>query len=514
MCKTVEKFTNFALGKIQIQDMNKFLTLLFLTLYLPINCAAQTMQLTLDSCINMALRENKQIQIAKLNADVATNTRKAARTKYLPQISAVGGYMHTGDPVSLLNGDQKTMLTNMGTTSMGMIQQVGAAELPKILGTFAQIFPEKAPYFQAMAPELAQKFGALTTQFGQSLNQVGQNIVDAFNTDTRDMFGGSVMFTQPVYMGGAIVAANKMASIAEEVAKIKIQKTEEDLAYNVQTAYYLVVEVEHKKQLADEYANLISKLSKDVEKMVEEGVATRADGLKVSVKLNEAEMQQLQAQDGLVLSKMLLCKLIGLPLESDISVVTDVEDREITLNTNNNRSELQMLGKAVDILNQKTKITRATHLPQVLLTGGYAASNPSVYDGFQKKFKGTWNVGVMVRIPIWDWNETGYKLRASKAQTNIARMELGEAEELIDLQITQTQFKLSEAEKKHAVTIKNFETAEENLRCANLGFAEGVMTTTDVMMAQTAWLQAKTQKIEAEIGVITAKLALNHAYGN
>lgn len=236
--------------------------------------------------------------------------------------------MHTGDPISLLNGDQKTMLTNMGTTSMGMIQQVGAAELPKILGTFAQIFPEKAPYFQAMAPELAQKFGALTTQFGQSLNQVGQNIVDAFNTDTRDMFGGSVMFTQPVYMGGAIVAANKMASIAEEIAKIKIQKTEEDLAYNVQTAYYLVVEVEHKKQLADEYANLISKLSKDVEKMVEEGVATRADGLKVSVKLNEAEMQQLQAQDGLVLSKMLLCKLIGLPLESDISVVTDVEDRD------------------------------------------------------------------------------------------------------------------------------------------------------------------------------------------
>ena len=68
--------------------------------------------------------------------------------------------------------------------------------------------------------------------------------------------------------------------------------------------------------------------------------------------------------------------------------------------------------------------------------------------------------------------------------------------------------------KETAITIKNFETAEENLRCANLGFAEGVMTTTDVMMAQTAWLQAKTQKIEAEIEVVTAQLALIHAYGN
>lgn len=322
------------------------------------------------------------------------------------------------------------------------------------------------------------------------------------------------MLTQPIYMGGALVAANKMASIAEEVANIQIRKSQEDLVYDVQKAYYLVVEVEHKKQLADEYATLIAKLSKDVSLMIEEGVATRADGLKVSVKHNEAEMQQLQAEDGLVLSKMLLCKLIGLPLDSDITLDTEVGERVVDVNTNNNRSEIQMLGKAVDILEQKTKITRAANLPQVLLTGGIAGSNPNVFNGFQNKFNGTWNVGVMVRVPIWDWNETGYKLRASKAQTKIAKMELGEVEELIDLQITQSQFKLSEAEKKHVVTIKNFETAEENLRCANLGFAEGVMTTTDVMMAQTAWLQAKTQKIEAEIGVITAKLALNHAYGN
>lgn len=493
--------------------MKKYLLLLLSLLVLP-NVSAQTYVLSLDSCINMALRENKQIKIAKLNADVALNTKKAARTKYLPNISAVGGYMHTGDQISILNNDQKAALSSLGSTSMGAVQAVGSAELPKILSTFAQIFPEKAPYFQAMAPELAQKFGALTTQFGQALDNVGQDIVKAFNTDTRDIMGGSVMLTQPLYMGGAIVAANKMASLAEEIAKIKIQKSEEDLAYNVQTAYYLVVEVDHKKHLADEYASLISKLNNDVTRMIEEGVATRADGLKVSVKLNEAEMQQLQAEDGLALSKMLLCKLIGLPLDSNIEVETEVAERNININTNNNRAEIQMLGKAVDILNQKTKITRSAILPQVLMTGGYLTSNPNVFNGFQKKFNGTWNVGVMVRIPIWDWNETGYKLRASKAQTNIASMELEEAQELIDLQITQTQFKLSEAEKKHAVTIKNFETAEENLRCANLGFAEGVMTTTDVMMAQTAWLQAKTQKIEAEIGVITAKLALNHAYGN
>ncbi|MCF0179700.1 MAG: TolC family protein [Bacteroidales bacterium] len=494
--------------------MKKLLSLLILSTSLCLNCNAQGLLLSLDSCINMALRENKQIQIAKLEADIATNTRKAARTKYLPHVTAVGGYMHTGDEISILNLDQKSALSNIGTTTMGAVQAVGTQELTSLFGTIAQMFPESAGKISMIAQGLSEKFGVLTNTLGQTLNQVGNKIVDDFRTDTRDIFGGAIMLNQPLYMGGAIIAGNKMASIAEDIAKIKIQKTEEDLIYSVQTAYYLVVEIEHKKQLADEYAALIKKLNDDVTKMIDEGVATRADGLKVSVRLNEAEMQQLQAEDGLVLAKMLLCKHIGLPLDTEISVNTDIEVRNIDINPNNNRTELQMLGKAVDLLAQKTKVTRASHLPQVLLTGGYLASNPNVFNGFQKKFRGTWNVGVVLKIPIWDWNETGYKVRASKTQTNIAKMELSEAEELIDLQISQTQFKLSEADKKYTVTLKNFETAEENLRCANVGFTEGVMTTTEVMMAQTAWLQAKTQKIEAEIGVITAKLALNHAYGN
>ncbi len=142
------------------------------------------------------------------------------------------------------------------------------------------------------------------------------------------------------------------------------------------------------------------------------------------------------------------------------------------------------------------------------------ASNPNVFNGFDNSFKGTWNVGLVATIPVWDWNETHHKVKAAKQQAAIAQLELSDAEQMINLQITQTHFKYNEAVKKLNVTQKNFEKAEENLRCANMGFEEGVMTTTDVMMAQTAWLQAKTQKIEAESEVITAQLALSHAYGN
>lgn len=490
--------------------MKKILCSLLLLLSFQPALHAQRMTLSLDSCVAMALRENKQLQVAKLNADIAKNTRKAARTKYLPRVSAVGAYMHTGDELSLLNADQKTALGSLGTNLMGSIGQ----ELPKVIATMKQLFPDHIELINAIAPQIAQNFAKVSPAIAQALNQSGQKIVDAFRTDTRNIFAGSVMVNQPVFMGGAIIAGNKMADIAEEIAQIKVEKSADDVVYSVQTAYYLVMEVEHKKQLADEYAALISKLNDDVKLMIDEGVATRADGLKVSVKLNEAEMTQLQASDGLVLAKMMLCKLCGLPLDTDIAVEDERNMPAIDLNQTNNRAELQMLGKAVDLYGQKVKVTRAARLPKVLLTGGYMASTPSVFNGFEKKFKGTWNVGVMMQVPIWEWNENLYKVRGAKAQVKIAQMELAEAEELIDLQIQQTRFKLDEANKRYAVTGKNFDTAEENLRCANAGFAEGVLTSTDVMMAQTAWLQAKTQKIEAEIGVLTAKLALNHAYGN
>ena len=63
------------------------------------------------------------------------------------------------------------------------------------------------------------------------------------------------------------------------------------------------------------------------------------------------------------------------------------------------------------------------------------------------------------------------------------------------------------------MALKNITNADENLRCANLGFKEGVMETTDVMAAQTAWQQAQTMKIEAEIEVKLAQVNLQKALG-
>ena len=143
----------------------------------------------------------------------------------------------------------------------------------------------------------------------------------------------------------------------------------------------------------------------------------------------------------------------------------------------------------------------------------YAISNPNLFNGFQKKFGGFWNVGVVVRVPIWNWGDVMYKVRASKGATSIANLELEEAREKIELQVNQSTFKVDEANKKLTMARANIQRADENLRMANVGFSEGVITPTTVMEAQTAWLQAQSQKIDAEIDVKLSQVDLQKALG-
>jgi outer membrane protein TolC len=172
-----------------------------------------------------------------------------------------------------------------------------------------------------------------------------------------------------------------------------------------------------------------------------------------------------------------------------------------------------MLENGVQLSKQLTNLLKAGNLPMVALTGGYAVMNPTVFNGFERKLGGFWNVGVMVRVPIWNWGDVMYKVRASKGATSIANLELAEARELIELQVNQNTFRVNEANKQLTMAQTNIQRADENLRTANIGFQEGVITPATVMEAQTAWLQAQSQKIDAEIDVKLSQVDLQKSLG-
>ena len=491
-----------------------FFILTLCSVGLPI--AAQKV-LTLDSCRALALYNNKQINVSKLKQEMALNIRKAARTKYLPKVDAAGGYQYFSESISLLSKDQQSALNNLGTN---LATAAGGSLTGMITGLVRQ---------GIITPAVAQQINGVVNQVGAPMattgNEIGQSITKALETNTHHIWGGAIMVRQPIYMGGAITAINTIATINEQLAANDADTKTQATLYSIDQAYWLVVSLKQKQVLANSYLNLVKKLDSDVKKMIRQGITTRAAGLKVDVKVNEAEMQVTQVEDGLALAKMLLCQLCGLPMEQDI-VLADEDRKQLNVNleelstdvadkssANNNRPELRTLQNMVDISQQVTRLVRAAYLPHVMLTGGYLISNPNLFNGFERKFAGTWNVGVIVHVPVWNWFDGAYKIRASKVATSMARMELSDAQEKINLQVTQSRFKVKEAHKRLMMARKNIKSAEENLRCANIGFKEGVMETTDVMAAQTAWQQAQSQQIDAEVEVKLAQVNLQKALG-
>ena len=352
---------------------------------------------------------------------------------------------------------------------------------------------------------MQQQMGEGMQKIATDLNGMGQGIVDAFNTDTRNIWAGSVLFTQPVFMGGSIIALNRIAKINEDLVENSADARLQSTLYATEQAYWQVVSLRHKQKLAEAYLGLVKKLDEDVHKMIDEGVATRSDGLSVDVKVNEAEMTLKKVNDGLVLSKMLLCQTIGIPINEQITLADENAEQIAVVKLTpqleveravGNRPELKILQNSVDMSKQATNILKAGHLPQMMLTGGYAVSNPN-----------------LVRIPIWNWGDTMYKVRASKGATAIANLELEEAREMIELQVNQVTYKVDEANKRLVMAQSNIQRADENLRTANVGFKEGVITPTTVMEAQTAWLQAQSQKIDAEIDVKLSQVELQKSLG-
>ena len=476
---------------------------------------------SLQKCRELALQNNRQLKISNMTVDVAENTRKAAKTKYLPRVDALAGYQHFSREISLLSDDQKNTLSNLGTNTFGQL----GGQIGQNLSSLAQQ--------GVLSPQVAQQLGQLlsnvSTPLTQAGNNIGQSINDAFRSNTKNVYAGGIVVNQPIYMGGAIKAANDMAAIGEQVAQNNISLKRQLVLYGVDNAYWLAISLKKKEALAIRYRDLAQKLNEDVKKMIREGVATRADGLKVEVAVNTADMQIARIQSGVSLAKMALCELCGLDLNGDIQLSDERDaDRPPTPSTqfdnyiipasdstrlNETRPELRLLQNAVDMSKQNTKLLRSLYLPHILLTAGYSVSNPNLFNGFQKRFTDLWNIGVTVQVPVWTWGENKYKIRASRTATSIAQLEMDDVRKKIDLEIEQNRLRLKDANKQLATSHKNMAAAEENLRCANVGFKEGVMTVTEVMAAQTAWQTSRMAIIDAEISVKLAQAGLQKALG-
>ena len=452
-------------------------TILLLTFVVTVSCMHAQRMLTLEECRNLAIQNNKELQISGEKIKMADNEKKAAFTKYFPQLSANGAYMWNQKDINLLD---------MGALSSSLSSSLGGlAQLPMI-------------------------------------QHLMSGVNDMQHLDVQNIWVGNVSLVQPVFMGGKIVNYNQITKFAKQLSESMNNLQLQDLIYKTDETYWQVISLVNKKKLADAYVDLLRKMDSDVTAMIYEGVATEADGLSVKVKLNEAEMAQTKVENGLALTRMLLAQICGLSLEEDLSLADEkldnfpVETTQASADLNEafmNRNELRSLDLTTKIYKRKERIALAEMLPNVALAANYFVTNPNVFNGFKNDFAGMFNVGVMVKVPLSGWWEGTYRRNSAKAETRIKTLEWQDAREKIELQVNQSVYKVNEAGKKLIASSRNMENAEENLRRANFGFEEGVIPALNLMEAQTAWVSARSSLIDAQIEVKLTEVYLSKALG-
>ncbi len=479
---------------------------------LPTYAGAQQV-LTLDECRQMAVENNNSLKTAQQKIKVAGYDRNIALANYFPKITATGTYMYTSRDWKLIDDDKAAEIQNAGTTLQN-----------DVTNKMMQIMSDKDVMTKYMTDAAFKKLidGLQTTDIATPINAIGQHITEALTLDMHNLCGAVVSVQQPVFMGGKIVASNQMAKYAEELAKSQYDAEHAQVLADIEQAYWQIVSIAAKKNLAENYADLLRQMGKDVDALVAEGFATLSDALTIKVKMNEAEMLYTKATNGLALAKMLLCKECGLPLDSEITLADEtldaipvpqmspvISDEEVYAA----RPEIKSLDLAKKIYDKKVAVVRADGLPTVAVMANYAVTNPNVFNGFQNKFGGFFSAGVLVNVPIFHGTEAIQKTRKAKAEAALTQYRLDDAKEMISLQVAQLRQQEGEALEKLTMAESNLENAEENLRVATAGWNEGMIASNVVLQAQTAWLQAHSEYIETGVELQMCSVNLAKAEG-
>ena len=496
--------------------IKKNLAVLAVILMATLSVGAQQI-LTLQDCRDMALENNKNLKISQEKVNMANYDKKIAWANYFPTVSAQGTYMHNEKKLQLLSDEKINTLSTMGTTLQGDVNGF-------IDPIVSDLMQDPLMYQIIMnSPELLKliqdlhHIGALET-----LDAIGQEVSSNFILDTRNVYAGMVTVMEPVYAGGKIRAYNKMAQYAQDLAEMQLTTEQQEIIVTTDKAYWQIVSLANKQKLTENYVELLKTMSDNVDKLVAEGMATNADKLSVKVKLNDAELSLIRVQNGVALSKMLLCQSCGLPLDTAITLADEnLEDVAVPMYTNsyteedimNNRPELQSLQLATQIYDKKVNIARAEFLPTVAVFGNYVVTNPSAFNGFETEFKGFYNVGVVAKVPIFHFGEGYNKIKKAQAESNIYKLKLDDTKELVMLQVNQYEKQIKEAEQRLTMTTEKMSDAEENLRMATVGFNEGMIPSSTLEAAQTAWMQAHSEYIDAKIDVIMANTYLKKSIG-
>ncbi len=409
---------------------------------------AQT-RLTLEQCLEMASQNNRTLQNAALDIEMAKEQKSEAFTKYFPQISASVMAFYSFED----------LIQHDGTIPMEI------AALGEQFSTFAGM-----PY---SISELDRAYGATL----------------------------SVM--QPLFAGGQIRTGNKLASLQKDVMKLQLEMKEKDVMQRVQECYWQIAQMKYELQTLDAADRQLAEAQKMVGDFVSAGLTNRNDLLKVQLRQQELKSNRLKLNNAQHVMRLLLAQMVGMAGQ-DIDIDAALQEAQApgtlfveSSQAVNSRAELQLAMKGAEAEQLQVKMERGKRLPSVAIglvgmNTGLGGLSKNVRDNMETNVTNALALGT-VSVPLSDWWGGSHAIKRQKIRAKQAQNDAAEAREQLQIDIEQAWSALCEAYEQVGIAQQSVEQAKENLRLVTDQYRAGTIALTDLLDAETLNRQAQTQ---------------------
>lgn len=330
----------------------------------------------------------------------------------------------------------------------------------------------------------------------------------------KGTYMAGVMLTQPIYAGGKILTGKKMAEMGKDAAAEQLRMAKASVIYDADNAYWTYVAVLQKQEMMDVLAAQLDTLFSQIGVASSAGMATDADLLTVKAKRSEVEYQVRKVTNGVALCKMALCRVVGVPFDTEIAVEDVAVPEEFTrMGTDNvsvsDRPEMRMLETSLEISRMQVRMTRGDYLPTLALVGGYCPfgnikmktmvdAGGGNYVPYTQKIGQDMGVAMLsLSIPIFKWGQGYNKVRKAKIDVDNAALDMQKNGRLMELQANQAAFNLSDSYNLIEAARDGKAQADENLRVTENRYHASMCPLSDYLDAQFQWQQARSNLIEA-----------------
>ena len=330
-----------------------------------------------------------------------------------------------------------------------------------------------------------------------------------------------VSLQQPLFTGFKLRSNARAAELTATAAEFELRSDEADLVLNIKNAYWMLYQTREVKKFVDENMERLDAHVVDTKNLMKAGLATRNDLLKIEVQGSNAKLTQIDAVNDVQVALMNLNNLLGLPLDTDLQLSSVPEEtpsggstgllaQNLVMQAFTARPDLQSMHFRVQASEASVTAARGNWWPQIFLAGSYVYNRPNArYLPTRDEFKGTWEVGVQLQFDLWNWGATGYQTEQAKAQHQQAEYLYDQMKDNVSLEVTRNQLLVERGRQKIGVARQAIGQAEENYRSTNDKYRNGLATASDLLDADVALLQAKTNLTGAlvEDEVAQARLA-------